>query len=169
MLISPIQNTAVFNLEWTQQRPYITQGFGIENTAPSLLDDYQSFGLLAHNGLDFRAKTGTPLFAPLTGKVTVGDQGSSGYGKYVRVKTSTTEVVLGHLSKVLVTDGAFVHAGDKIAYSGNSGFSTASHLHFGLRFLEAGEIIDYSNGYFGYVDPSPYLITWKGTLSNNTL
>lgn len=161
MILSPIQNSAVVNI---QVRPVITQIFGVN---PKV---YAQFGLKGHNGVDFRCAVGTPLFAPFEGKIVVKDSGNSGYGLHVFLRKDNLEVVLGHLSKVFIKNGALVRMGDKIALSGNTGFSTGPHLHFGMRYLDQnGNVRDYNNGFFGYVDPSDKLITWKGTFISTNL
>ena len=86
MILCPIQN------KWIQLRPYITQEFGKN---PQV---YSQFGLKGHNGIDLRAKVGTPLFAPFEGKVKAGNQGDKGYGKYIRIYKDNLEVILGHLT-----------------------------------------------------------------------
>jgi murein DD-endopeptidase MepM/ murein hydrolase activator NlpD len=69
--------------------------------------------------------------------------------------------IYGHLSSVLVHQGDSVSVGDKIGVTGNSGFSSAPHLHFEYR--PAHESVN--NGYAGAVDPLPFLMN---TTSNDT-
>lgn len=170
MLLSPIQNTAKLRTDWIQVRPTITQGFG-ENPAM-----YKPFGMKGHNGIDFGDRGDDRIFAPMSGHVKLKDSGKSGYGLHIKMRDSKKEVVLGHLREVFVNDGQYVNVGDKIGLMGNTGFSTAKHLHFGLRYLIPSDgdrwswqVQDYNNGYFGYVDPSPFLITWKGTFFETSL
>jgi len=167
MILSPLQNTAVFTSLWIQKRPHITQKFG---ERPSV---YRMFNLDGHNGLDLRCKVGTPLFAPIGGKVKIGNS-PSGYGLYIKIRGGTKQIVLAHLSDVLVKDGDYVHAGDKIAESGNTGFSSGPHLHLGMKELIRGQedIFDWKvknrdNGFNGAIDMRPYVITWKGGLILN--
>lgn len=170
MLPCPLQNTAKFKMiTWVQQRPYITQKFG---ERPEV---YKQFGLDGHNGIDYRCKVGTPVFAPIEGKVRVKkDQG--GYGYHVKIRNKYgKEVVLAHLSEFYVKDGEHVFELQKIAASGNTGFSSGPHLHFGFRRLKIGKgniytwsVDNYDNGYLGYIDQINFVYTWKGGhLKNN--
>lgn len=171
MLLNPIQNEARFNLEWTQVRPRITQMFGKN---PQI---YEQFGMKAHNGIDFGIPVGTKLFAPCDGYVSV-KKNTGGYGWHIKLRAphKALECVLGHMSSFNVTDGAYVHMGDLLGCSGNTGFSTGAHLHLGVRRLDKSEdniwkwtVKEYDNGYFGYFDPASYLLSWKGGLIKNTL
>ena len=171
MLLNPIQNTAKFNLEWIQVRPRITQDFG-EN--PQI---YEQFGMIGHNGTDFGVPVGTEIFSPTDGVVKV-LKSDGGYGLHMKIRSShkAIECVLAHLSEVSVLDGSKVYAGQFLGYSGNTGFSTGPHLHYGVRRLESSsksvwnwEVENHDNGYFGYIDPAPLTISWKGTLDNYTL
>jgi len=172
MILSPIQNTAYLLPkigEWKQKRPYVTQHFG-EN--PKL---YEPFGLKGHNGTDMRASLGTPIYAPMDGKVKVINS-KTGYGLHIKIRGKDREVVLGHLSEVFVQSGVKVRMGNKIALSGNTGFSTAPHLHFGYRSLIPGKgdifnwkVRDYDNGYLGWKNVEKYVITFKGTLLTNNI
>lgn len=173
MFISPISNTAVLKQEWTQVKPVVTQHFG-EN--PQV---YAQFNMKGHNGTDLRAKTGTPLFAPMDGIIKTKDSLSKGYGKHIFIRNpfKACEVVLAHLDKFNVTDGQRVSVGDLIGWSGNSGFSTASHLHWSFRLLKPGDwnkiydwgVLDSNNGYFGWLDPLDFTLAWKGSLLKNNL
>jgi murein DD-endopeptidase MepM/ murein hydrolase activator NlpD len=173
MILCPVQNTATLKTVWIQSRPRITQLFG-QNP-----DVYKQFGLAGHDGVDFGIPIGTPLFSPFEGSVKVKDSGAAGYGLHVKIRGGGKEAVLGHFSKMVVADGAYVKMGQLLGYSGNSGFSTGPHLHFGLRFIDEAPktqpdiwrwtVLDYSNGFFGYIDPLKYMITWKGSLVFDTL
>lgn len=166
MLISPLQNTAQkVGENWLQIRPRLTQAFGVNP------ETYQQFGLHGHDGCDFGPNGDENIFAPMSGWVKVTDSGSKGYGLHIKIRDGEKEVVLGHCNSVLVKTGDYIHIGDKIAVMGNTGFSTAKHLHFGLRFLLPNEnshnvfdlsIKNYDNGFYGYVDPFTYMIWWKG-------
>lgn len=163
MIICPVQNTAKFSLAWVQVRPRISQGFG-ENPAV-----YKQFGLVGHNGIDFAIPIGTHIYSPIAGKITAGDEGSSGYGKYIKITNDTLEVTIGHLSVHLTSTGLLVHAGDLIALSGNSGFSTGPHTHITVKNMKNGKVLNYDNGYKGAIDFKNIMLNWKGTLQKDTL
>jgi len=132
--------------------PRVTQEFG---ERPSV---YKQFGLKGHNGIDFthpqREKTvGTPVYSVSEGKASVVNQGSKGYGLYVRITNDKHEFTYAHLSKAFVGNGANVKVGDKLGDMGNTGFSSGPHLHFGIREVENGKIKNYDNGYKGAIDP----------------
>jgi len=98
-----------------------------------------------HTGLDIPAPTGTTIIAAGNGTVKhAGDLGS--YGRTVIIDHGGgTMTLYAHNSKVLVSVGQAVIAGEKIAQAGSTGMSTGSHLHFEVR--ENGK----------YVDPLPYV------------
>lgn len=165
MIISPIQNGAYHIMRWYQKRSreFISQRYG-KNASY-----YQAkLGLKSHNGIDYAVPVGTPVFAPMEGKVTIKKQ-KYGYGWHIKIKTATKEVVLAHLSKFLVKDGQWVNLGQEIAHTGNTGLSTGPHLHFGFRHLKNGKVINYDNGNLGYVNPEKLIIEWKGTHNINNL
>lgn len=87
-----------------------------------------------HYGIDYRAKTGTPVYAAQYGTVTeAGYHGN--YGKLVVIKHKDNyKTYYGHLESYEVSEGDFVQTGDIIAKSGNTGRSTGPHLHFEIRY-----------------------------------
>ena len=127
----------------------ISQGFGKNKQV------YSQFGMLGHNGQDIALPVGTSLFAPIDGIVEVNDAGSNAYGLSVRITeefgTEKRQVILAHLSETNLQTGQKILAGQEIGKSGNTGFSTGPHLHWGLRrILSNGNVKDYDNGYFGW-------------------
>jgi murein DD-endopeptidase MepM/ murein hydrolase activator NlpD len=94
-----------------------------------------------HYGIDFRLKVGTPVYAAFDGIVRVLGYERRGFGRYLVIRHANgLESVYAHLSKTLYNLGEEVHAGDVIGNGGNSGRSTAPHLHFEFRY--AGNAID---------------------------
>ncbi|MBI4993625.1 peptidoglycan DD-metalloendopeptidase family protein [Candidatus Wolfebacteria bacterium] len=92
-----------------------------------------------HNGLDIGAPIGTPVYAAEDGKVEAVDNNDRSYyrkyqyGKYVFIKhNNNMSTLYAHLSKQVARVGDIVKRGDLIGYSGNTGYSTGAHLHFGV-------------------------------------
>ena len=86
-----------------------------------------------HKGIDIAATRGTPILAAASGTVTFAGW-SSGYGYLVKIDHgSGVETYYGHCSKLYVSAGDTVEAGDKIAAVGSTGNSTGNHLHFEIR------------------------------------
>lgn len=174
MILCPVQNTAVLKQNWVQVRPRISQKFGITPFS----DIYKQFGMIGHNGRDYAIPTGTSIFAPIDGETKLKNSYDQGYGMHIRIRNESKklECVLGHLSEFLVLSGDSVNTGDKIALSGNTGFSFGAHLHCGFRRLRPSNkdvwswaVEDYDNGYFGYFDHEEFEITWKGTFLKKSL
>ena len=91
-----------------------------------------------HNGVDLKAHYEN-VFSMLPGRVvSVGQNKRS--GKYVVIQTVGYAISYCHLSSILVRDGQYVHAGEVIAVSGNTGLSTGPHLH--LTTKKDGKVID---------------------------
>lgn len=87
----------------------------------------------AHTGLDIAAKKGTAIKATAAGTVTfAGTSGS--YGKLVKISHGNgVETWYAHCSKLYVSKGQTVSAGDIIAAVGSTGNSTGPHLHLEIR------------------------------------
>ena len=86
-----------------------------------------------HNGIDIPASSGTPIIAVMDGEVILAKYSSS-YGNYAIIAHGNGYVSLyGHSSKLLVSKGDKVYAGQPIAKVGTTGWSTGNHLHFGFQ------------------------------------
>ena len=89
----------------------------------------------AHNGTDFGAPSGTPIYAAEAGIVIVAKY-TSGYGNTVIIDHGNGLWTLyAHIKNngILVKEGEEVKRGDKIALVGSTGNSTGPHLHFEVR------------------------------------
>lgn len=86
-----------------------------------------------HNGVDFKASIGTPVYAPADGLVSFsGYQRAAGYYVIVRHINNYSTVYM-HLSKSEVKEGQKVTVGQLIARTGNTGRTTGPHLHYEVR------------------------------------
>ncbi|SMR72485.1 Murein DD-endopeptidase MepM and murein hydrolase activator NlpD, contain LysM domain [Aliiroseovarius halocynthiae] len=86
-----------------------------------------------HNGTDFAAPIGTPVYAPADG-VVVHAGWSSGYGRLIKIQHEFgVETRYAHLSRMTVQKGQRVSRGERIGDIGNSGRSTGPHLHYEVR------------------------------------
>lgn len=86
-----------------------------------------------HEGLDFAAPLGTPIYAPADGVVTYAGW-MSGYGRLVKIQHEFgIETRYGHQSKIHVEVGQRVSRGERIGDIGSTGRSTGPHLHYEVR------------------------------------
>lgn len=105
---------------------YITSGFG------DRLDPFTG-RVGRHEGVDFSARKGAKVFATADGVVRKAGY-EHGYGYTVEIDHGNGIVTrYAHNAKLLVRYGQKVKRGDLIAYVGNSGRSTAPHLHYEVR------------------------------------
>ncbi len=130
-------------LNWPLDVVKITQYFG--NTSFSTANP-QIYNGKGHTGVDFRASIGTPVKAALSG-IIVGTgntdlvKGCYSFGKWVMIKHNNgLSTLYAHLSLPIATIGSTVSTGDIIGYSGNTGYSTGPHLHFGV-YASQGVVI----------------------------
>lgn len=83
-----------------------------------------------HKGVDIVNRAGTPVVATADGRVVFTGY-NGGYGKLVTIDHGLGKLTkYGHLSRILVENGAQVVRGQKIALLGNTGRSTGPHLHY---------------------------------------
>ncbi len=86
-----------------------------------------------HEGTDFAAAYGTPIYATADGVVIHAGM-MSGYGRLVKIQHEFgIETRYAHMSKIRVQVGQRVSRGDRIGDMGNSGRSTGTHLHYEVR------------------------------------
>ncbi|PQO23756.1 peptidase M23 [Rhodobacteraceae bacterium WD3A24] len=90
-------------------------------------------GTRHHDGHDWAAGSGTPIYATGDGVVThAGWRG--GYGRVIIIEHDFgLETVYAHLSRTRVREGQRVSRGDRIGDMGSTGRSTGTHLHYEVR------------------------------------
>lgn len=86
-----------------------------------------------HNGVDYGAPIGTPIWASKTGTVIFAGW-KGGYGNTVVIHhAGGVSTLYAHMSKLTVEDGSYVTQGEVIGLVGSTGWSTGPHLHFEVR------------------------------------
>ena len=87
-----------------------------------------------HQGQDFSVPTGTPIFAPADGVVKRAYY-IGGFGNHIKLDHSSGySTTFAHLSKIFVRHGQKIKRGDIIGETGNTGRSTAPHLHYEVHY-----------------------------------
>ncbi len=109
-----------------------------------------------HEGMDFTAKTGTPIFATGDGVVAKADNTVSGYGNHVVIRHGFGyETLYGHLSKYKCRAGQRVKRGDIIGLIGSTGRSEGPHLHYEVH--KNGTAVNPLNFYYGNISAVEYV------------
>ncbi len=88
-----------------------------------------------HEGVDFAAPQGTPIFAAGNGRIEHAGW-NGGYGRFVRIDHSKGfSTAYGHMARLAngIQPGTHVSQGDVIGYVGSTGRSTGPHLHYEIR------------------------------------
>lgn len=130
----------------------ISQKFGSEIRDPLVAKKYKDFGLAGHDGIDFDLPEGTPVLAADDGEV-VRAMPNGDYGTTIVIQHSWGKSYYGHLSLMTAYVGKKVNKGWPIGMSGSTGLSSGPHLHFGIKPNKN----DFNNGYYGKINPAPYL------------
>ncbi|MFZ4828903.1 MAG: M23 family metallopeptidase [Phototrophicaceae bacterium] len=86
-----------------------------------------------HLGVDIAVPEGQLVFTTHSGTVTYADWSTRGYGYLVIVQSGAFITYYGHNSLLLVEVGQVLTKGQSVAYSGNSGNSDGSHVHYEIR------------------------------------
>jgi murein DD-endopeptidase MepM/ murein hydrolase activator NlpD len=103
-------------------------------TAPRLTSPFGKRWGRPHEGIDMAAPLGTPVYAAARGTVIYSGDRVRGYGNMVVIRHDDGLVtVYAHNSVLLAHRGDVVAAGQEIARVGDTGRSTAPHLHFEVR------------------------------------
>ena len=109
-----------------------------------------------HYGMDFTARTGTPIYATGDGVVHKADASLSGYGNHIEINHGYGyKTLYAHLSKYNCRPGQRVKRGDIIGYVGSTGRSQAPHLHY--EVFKNGERVNPLNFYYGSISAKEYI------------
>lgn len=137
--IQPVKN---------EQLKQMASGFGYRNDPFTKIRKF-------HAGMDFTAKTGTPVYATGDGVVDRADNTASGYGNHIVIRHGFGyETLYAHLSKYKVRAGQRVKRGDVIGYIGSTGRSEAPHLHYEVH--KNGEVVNPLNFYYGNISAAEF-------------
>jgi murein DD-endopeptidase MepM/ murein hydrolase activator NlpD len=110
-----------------------------------------------HAGMDFTAKSGTPIYATGDGRVVFAEYATNGYGMHVVIDHGFDyQTLYAHLSKLEVKKGQKVKRGDVIGLVGNSGLSAGPHLHYEVH--KGGQPVDPVNFFFNDLTPDEYAL-----------
>lgn len=157
-----------FTMSYPLQPIFINQKFGeVAN-----LDYYKKNGIVftGHNGIDYMAKHGQPIYAAHDGVAYPEVDSKQGHGVIVITRETYPyeniqayfKTIYWHLiDNIPVQAGQIVKKGDIIGYADSTGLSTGDHLHFGLKPMYGSDPyessnIEQNNGYTGAIDPTPY-------------
>ncbi|MFC4018157.1 M23 family metallopeptidase [Micromonospora sp. GCM10011542] len=106
----------------------------------------QRWGTL-HAGIDLALPSGTPIHAAAAGTVVQAGDAADGYGNSVFVDHGNGYLThYAHQSRIAVTVGQKVKAGQVIGYEGATGDATGPHLHFEVH-----------QGMWNQIDPAPFM------------
>ena len=108
-----------------------------------------------HAGMDFSAKTGTPIYATGDGEISKIKRSRKGYGNHVVINHGFGyKTLYAHMSKYIVKKRQKVKRGDIIGYVGNTGTSVAPHLHYEVH--KDGKKINPVNFYYNDLTPEQF-------------
>jgi len=143
----------------------VNQPFGV-----NYVDFYQKLGYKGHNGIDFKARNGCPLYACFDGIINYCGTDSQGGIQVDIWNRGGYKAIYYHLKDYTVKQGQGVKAGDIIGHADNTGlYTTGDHLHFGLKEVNSkGETLYWNNGYNGALNPAPFFTAaYDGTIISN--
>ncbi len=113
-----------------------------------------------HQGMDFTAPTGSPIYATGDGVIERADAAASGYGNHVVIRHGFGyETLYGHMSKYKCRVGQHVKRGDVIGYVGSTGRSQGPHCHYEVH--KDGTVVNPLNFYYGNISAAEYVAITK--------
>lgn len=113
-----------------------------------------------HQGMDFSAATGTPVYATGDGIVDRADNRASGYGNHIVIRHGFGyETLYAHLSRYNSNVGKHVRRGDVIGFVGSTGRSEGPHLHYEVH--KDGNVVNPLNFYYGNISAADYVAISK--------
>ncbi len=113
-----------------------------------------------HEGMDFTAPSGTPIYATGDGVVKNADNSLSGYGNHIEIDHGFGYLTLyAHLSSYKVRAGQLVKRGDIIGLVGSTGRSQAPHLHYEVH--KDNQVMNPINFYYGNISAAEYTVISK--------
>ncbi len=108
-----------------------------------------------HTGVDFLAPTGTPIYATGNGIVVGADRSNHGYGRMVVIDHGYGyQSLYAHLSQIRVKEGQEIKRGEIIGTVGNTGISTAPHLHY--EVIRNGRKVNPVNYFYNDLSPEEF-------------
>jgi len=108
-----------------------------------------------HWGCDFSAPKGSPIYATGDGKIEYTKSTYGGYGKQIQIDHGFGyKSKYAHLQKMVVKRGQKVKRGELIGYVGNTGSSTAPHLHY--EIIHNGKKVNPVHYFFNDLNSDQY-------------
>ncbi|MCH8903106.1 MAG: M23 family metallopeptidase [Bacteroidetes bacterium] len=119
-----------------------------------------------HEGIDFTAPRGTPIYATGDGKVSTARFNKGGYGNSIIIDHGYGyKTQYAHLQRFAVFMGQTVTRGQVIGYVGSTGKSTAPHCHY--EVIKNGVKVDPINFFYNDLNPEQYLKLVELASANN--
>jgi hypothetical protein len=151
-------------------RPFIVNVFSInsnDNCLTGWTKFYPAIGLNGHNGIDWLAWRGEPIYfntvddnlQKIKGvcKTEIDADGGRGVDVIFEDNGQKYKIRYWHLKEQAVYDGQEIQSGDLIGYADSTGASSGDHLHEGFKPLNDDGTNQYQyNGYSGAVNPAEY-------------
>lgn len=108
-----------------------------------------------HWGMDFTAVTGTEIYSTGKGTIVFASNSNNGYGNHVIVDHGYGyQTLYAHMSEVKVKKGQEIKRGEILGFVGNTGLSSAPHLHY--EVIKDGNKVNPVNYYFNDLTPAEY-------------